>query len=338
MLVWPGMPADEALDAVEARLGVAVEAVAIATNEQLEQRLLAGERYDVVTPSDYMVERLAARGALLALDDALLPGRAGLAPWTRRPVWDPDERWSVPLAFGTTGVLYDRERIGEEDAASWSALLDPPEGVEVGLLAELREVLGAALIAAGRDVNATDPESLAAAAALLERRADAVVRFDSDDFVGPVRDGAVAAHHAWSGQAAKAVREQPRLGYAVPREGAVLWVTTAAIPAGCERPELAHAAIEALLDPQVARVTVERNGYATANAAARAVLAPELRDDPVLFPSAETVARCVTIRDVGAEGETRLERLWSRVSRRPGPSPQPTPTLSPIPSGRSTRA
>nr|WP_246344959.1 spermidine/putrescine ABC transporter substrate-binding protein [Conexibacter arvalis] len=309
------MPADEALDLVERRLGVAVESVAISTNEQLEERLLAGERYDVITPSDYMVERLAARGALHPLDPALLPGRVGLAPWARRPVWDPDERWAVPLAFGTTGILYDRERLPDAGARGWAALLDPPPGVAVGLLDELREVIGAALIACGRDVNATDDESLAAAAALLERRADAIAGFDSDDFVGPVVDREVVAHHAWSGPAARAMRADERLAYAVPAEGAVLWVTTAAIDARCDRPLLAHAAIDVLLDPAVARITVERNGYATPNGAARALLAPELRDDPVLFPGEEVVRRCVTVRDVGAEGEERLERLWARLTR-----------------------
>lgn len=329
MLVWPGMPADEALDLVERRIGVEIEAVAISSNEQLEERLLAGERYDVITPSDYLVERLATAGALLPLDGASLPGRAGLAAWARRPVWDPDERWSVPLACGTTGILHDREALPDAEARGWDVLFDPPEGLPVGLLGEVREVVGAALLACGRDVNATDDASLAAAEAKLRARADAVVRFDSDDFTSPVVDGAVVAHHAWSGPAAAAIRAEAargggdgaraggsasRLAYLVPPEGAILWVTTAAISAGTTRPELAHAAIEALLDPQIARITVERNGYATPNAAARAVVAPELRDDPVLFPPDDVLAGCAVVRDVGPEGEERLARLWERVS------------------------
>ena len=329
MLVWPGMPADEALDLVERRIGVEIEAVAISTNEQLEERLLAGERYDVITPSDYMVERLAAAGALLALDAAALPGRAGLAGWARRPVWDPDEQWSVPLACGTTGVLYDRDALPDAPERGWDVLFDPPEGLPVGLLGEVREVIGAALLACGRDVNACDDASLAAAEAKLSARADAVVRFDSDDFTSPVLDGAVVAHHAWSGPAAAAIRGaeaareggvagasagRSRLGYLVPAEGAILWVTTAAISAETTRPELAHAAIEALLDPQIARITVERNGYATPNAAARAVLAPELRDDAVLFPDDDVLRGCAVVRDVGPDAEERLARLWERVS------------------------
>ncbi len=307
------MPAPEALAEVARRLGVALEREQIATNEQLEQRLLAGERYDLITPSDFMVERLAARGMLAPLDPSLLPTRDVLAPWVRRPLWDPDERWSVPLAFGTTGYLYDRERL--PGAGGWRALLAPPAGVTVGLLDEPRELIGAALLAAGERFDATDERALAAARELLLRgaAAGAYGRRDSDDFVTPVRDGAVAAHHAWGGAVAAAVRTDPRLAYAVPEEGAVVWVTTAAISADCDRPALAHAAIAALLDPQVARLNVERAGHATPNAAAQALLPPALRDDPVLFPPAAVLARRLTVRDLDAAAAARLDALWAEI-------------------------
>jgi spermidine/putrescine transport system substrate-binding protein len=311
LLSWTGMPAPEALAAVGERLGVAIEAETIVDNGVLEARLAAGERFDLVFPSDYLVTRLAGAGELLELDPALLPGRAALADWARDPAYDPGDRFSVPLAFGTVGFLYDRERLG--DPHSWSALFSPPAGVRVGMLAEHREVISAALLAAGRDANAADPEALAAAGALLAAQAPAVARYDSDDFVTPVLERAVAAHQAWSGPASVAVRADAALGYAVPDEGAVAWVTTVAISAGCPRPQLAHAAIEALLDPAIARITVERNGFATPNAAARGLLAPELRDDPVLFPAPEVLARCTMLRDLDAAAEERVAALWREL-------------------------
>lgn len=311
LLSWPGMPAPEALAAVGERIGVAIEAETIVDNGVLEQRLAAGERFDLLCPSDYLVRRLAAEGALVPLDPALLPGRAHLADWARDPAYDPGDRFSVPLAFGTVGYLYDREKLGAP--RSWSALLAPPAGTRVGMLAEHREVLSAALLASGRDANATDPESLAAAASLLDVQAPAVAQFDSDDFVTPVVERRLAAHQAWSGPASVAVRADARLGYVVPDEGAVAWVTTVAISAACARPALAHAAIEALLEPSIARETVERHGFATPNAAARALLAPELREDPVLFPSPQTIARCTTLADLDAAAEKRVADAWAAV-------------------------
>jgi spermidine/putrescine-binding protein len=313
LLSWPGMPAREALTAVGERIGVAIEVDdSIVDNGVLEARLAAGERFDLICPSDYLVAKLAADGALQPLDDALLPGRAGLAAWARDPAYDRGDRFSVPLAFGTVGYLYDRAALGG-DPRTWSALLDPPAGARVGLLAEHREVVSAALLAAGRGANDADPAALAAARELLLAAVPAIARFDSDDFVSPVVSREVAAHQAWSGPASVAVRADAGLGYVVPDEGAVAWVTTVAIAAGCDRPRLAHAAIEALLAPELARITVERNGYATPNAAARALLAPELRDDPVLFPDAATMARCTTLEALDAAAEDRVRTLWDDV-------------------------
>ncbi|MDO8189132.1 extracellular solute-binding protein [Conexibacter sp. JD483] len=314
MLVWDGMPAAEALAVVAERVGVALDCEPIATNEQLEARLLAGERFDLITPSDFMIERLAGRGLLTPLDPSLLPGRDALAPWVRRPPWDPQERWAVPLAFGTTGYLYDRDRL--PGAGGWRALLAPPAGVTVGLLDEPREVIGAALLAVGERFEATGAAALARARELLlaQAAAGAYARRDSGDFVTPVRDGSVAAHHAWGGAAAAAVRAEPRrLAYAVPQEGVVVWVTTVAIAAGCARPGLAHAAIAALLDPQVARLNVERAGHATPNAAAQALLPPQLRDDPVLFPPAAVLERRLTVRDLDADAAARIDALWAEL-------------------------
>jgi len=313
LLSWPGMPAREALAAASERIGVPIEVDdTIVDNGVLEARLAAGERFDLICPSDYLVAKLAADGALLPLDDGLLPGRAGLAAWARDPAYDPGDRSSVPLAFGTVGFLYDRDALGG-DPRSWSALLDPPAGARVGMLAEHREVVAAALLAAGRGANDADPDALAAARELLLAQTPSVARYDSDDFVSPVVAREVAAHQAWSGPASVAVRADARLGYVVPDEGAVAWVTTVAISAACDRPRLAHAAIEALLDPALARITVERNGYATPNAAARALLAPELRDDPVLFPDEATIARCTTLEALDAAAEERVERLWREL-------------------------
>jgi spermidine/putrescine transport system substrate-binding protein len=318
LLAWPGMPAPEVIADVGRRLGREIVLETIAVNEELERLIAAGERYDVVCPSDYMVERLAAAGALLPLDGDRLPGRCNLADWTRHPVYDPDERWSVPLAFGTTGYLYDRRRFASAPDG-WTGLLGAAGAAgdgPVGMLEEPREVVGAALLAAGHGPNVTDPEPLAAARALLEDQGPRVVNVSSDDFVGPVADRAVVAHHAWSGPSAARMRTAPELGYVVPREGAVLWTTTAAIPADAPDPDAAHALIELLLDPERAAITTTRFGYATPNAAARERLDPALADDPVLFPDASVRERLHVIRDLSPAAAGRVDALWTAVRDR----------------------
>jgi spermidine/putrescine-binding protein len=312
LLAWPGMPDPSAVAEAAARVGAEAEIVAVAANDVIPEHLDDGGPWDLIFPSDHLVERLRGEGRLLALDPQALPLER-LAPWARELPYDPRCEHSVPFAFGTTGILHDAA-LGEVD--SWSALLDPPEGVRVGMLAEVREVVGAALLAAGHSPNDASPRALADARALLERQRPRVARWDSDDFTGPVLRGEVGAHHAWSGPAAQAVRWRPEMRYVVPREGAILWVTAAAIPAGAPDPERSLALVRELMDPALAARTTERHGYSTPNDAARDLLPAALREDPALFPPESVRARCEIVRDLGA-GELRMARVYAAVAAAP---------------------
>jgi spermidine/putrescine transport system substrate-binding protein len=307
VLCWPGMPAPEALAEAAHRLGVSVSAEEVASNERLEERM---GPFDVVFPSDYLVERLARRGALLELDlPAAVTGR--IAPWAREAPHDPGCRVSLPFAFGTTGYLCG-ERL--PDARTWMDLLRPPAGTRVGMLAEVREVVGAALIALGLSPNDAGDEAVGRARELLLAQRSQVVGYDSDDFVSPVVHGAVAAHHAWSGPAAIAVRSHAGLRYVVPDEGAALWITTGAVPAGSAHPEAARALLMELADPELAGLTTRTRGYATPNEPARERLPSAVRDDRTLFPAAAVLERCHAFRDLGA-AEARLVGVFEEVTR-----------------------
>ena len=147
-------------------------------------------------------------------------------------------------------------------------------------------------------------------------RSPQVARYDSDDFVGPVLEGSVAAHHAWSGPAAQAVRSRPGLRYVVPDEGAVLWITTGAIPEDAPDPDLSRRLLRELMDPELAVLATRRFGYATPNDAARRLLPGDIRDDRALFPDADTLARCHVLRDLGPD-EPRLAAAANGVAGPP---------------------
>lgn len=302
VLAWPGMPGDESLAEAGSRLGKAIEIEVVSSNEELEGRLGGDPPFDLIFPSDYLVQRLAATEGLV---EHTLPATAlqRLASWALEADHDPGCVWSVPFAYGTTGYLCDVSagRCGP----SWRSLFDPAGCGRVGMLAEIREVAGAALIATGHDPNDVTTEALAAARDLLELQLPRVARYDSDDFVSPVVEGEVSTHHAWSGPASLAVRAHRRLRYVVPREGAIMWITAAAIPAEAPEPEISQALIAELMDPVLAARTTQLHGFATPNEAGRDLLPEGLRDDPALFGDDGTLARCYRLSDLGAD-EGRL--------------------------------
>jgi spermidine/putrescine transport system substrate-binding protein len=301
------MPADEVLSEAARRMDATVEVERVSSNERLVERMLAQPAFDLVFPSDYMVERLRSARGILPLDREAVPLER-IADWARTAVHDPGCEWSVPFAYGTTGYLCTAR-----DGGSWAALFEPPPGTRVGMLDEVREVMGAALIATGHDPNDVTDDALGAAASLLVRQRPSVARYDSDDFVTPVVSGEVPVHHAWSGPAAHAVREHPGLRYVVPEEGATLWITTAAIPRDAPDPARSHRLLEELMGPELAARTTLLAGFATPNEAARWLLPRELREDRSLFPDADTLARCHVFRDLGPE-EARLTSVWGLVS------------------------
>jgi spermidine/putrescine transport system substrate-binding protein len=186
-LGWPGMPAERPLAEAARRATVKVQLEIVSSNEAIEERLREGCVYDVVCPSDYMVERLRSAGMLSPLDAEQLRGRARLSPLFSDPPWDPGLKNSTPLAFGTTGILFRRSDV--PDADSWMTLFDPPAHHTVGMLSEVREVLGAALLATGHGINETTAEALADAGAVLEAQAPRVLAYTSDDFVSAVVTG-----------------------------------------------------------------------------------------------------------------------------------------------------
>ena len=305
VLAWPGMPAGDALDEAASRLGRLVSVSVVASNEALAAELDHGGEgsFDLIFPSDYLVERLAASDRLLSLDHDALP-LDRLADWSVGAGHDPGCRWSVPFAFGTTGYL-TRFR----GATSWRDLFDPPAGRRVGMLEEVREVVGAALIATGHGPNDTSDAALGGARTLLACQRPRVARYDSDDFITPVLSGEVGIHHAWSGPAVWGTRRQPHLRYVVPDEGAVVWITAAAIPVDAPDTVASTALLRELMDPELAALTTVQNGFSTPNEAARSRLPGDLGDNEGLFPSAETLARCHALHDLG-EDETLLASAW----------------------------
>lgn len=306
MLAWIGMPSAEALQEVAGWLGVEITVVTVSSNERLEAELDAGEPFDLIFPSDYLVERLRARGRLLALGQLPLDR---LEPWAVAAEHDPGCQHSVPFAHGTTGILRGPRAPA---MSSWRALFSPSAGTPVGMLDEVREVVGAALLATGHSPNDCSEAALDDARALMLAQRPHVTAYNSDDFCNPVLSGRVVAHQAWSGPAAQAARDAHGLSYAVPDEGAVLWITTAAIPVGAPDPERSSSVLSELMDPGLAALTTVRNGYATPNRLARALLPAALRDDPMLFPDSLTRARCHVLRNLAA-GEGRMLDVWSTV-------------------------
>jgi len=312
LYIWSGYIAPETVARFEARHGVKVNVDLYDSNEALLAKLQAGNAaYDVVCPSDYSVEVLRAQGLLLRLDHAALPHFGNLDPVLLDRGYDPGNLHSVPYFWGTSGIAYDKRRV-LEPPTSWGALFDPRYKGRILMLDDAREAIGAALKWRGHSQNTRDPRLLELARADLLRQKPLVRTYNSSNFEDILLAGDVWLEQAWSGQIAKAMEQNPDIGYALPKEGSTLFIDNLAIPVGARNVALAHAFIDFTLEAETAAEICRTMKYSSPNRAALALLPPELRANPAVFPPAAAVSRLELIQDLG-EATLVYDRLWTEV-------------------------
>lgn len=317
-LTFPDYLAPELVEEFRATYGVRVVQDFFDTNEAMMARLRAGGGggFDLVVASDYAVGILAGDGLLQALDAALLPNRRHLHPRFTGLPFDPENRFSVPYQWGTTGIGIRRDRVsGDETSwATWGILFDPAlQAGRFALLDDPRETVGAALLYLGHSVNTTDPEALAEAEALLAAARDRAAAFTP---ATTGRDLLVAGEldlsHNHSGDIALGQEERDDIAYVIPREGAVVWADNLVIPAGTDAAYTAQVFMNFILDPEVGARLTNFTRYASPNEAAWPSLDPELREAMEALLEGGLLERLEFIEDVG-EGRRAFDQLWTRV-------------------------
>ena len=312
LFFWSEYIPQEVLDDFSAKTGIKVNIDLYDSNEALEEKLQSGVAdYDIVVPSDYMVRRLIQQNLLQPLDPSKLTNLRNLDPRFLNPDFDPANRHSMPYFWGTTGIGYNKAKVGEVD--SWQALLDPKNKGRILMLDDMRESFAVALLSMGHSLNTTDPALVEKAAEVLKKQKALVKIYNSGDFANLLAAGDVDLAHGYNGQIAEVVQEEPdKLAYVVPKEGATFWMDSLCIPAKARNLEAAYAFLNYVMEPEVNAKIVNNMHYASANVPARQHIVPEILNDPAIYPSEATLARCEFIEDLG-EATTLYDRLWTEI-------------------------
>lgn len=310
--IWSAYLPDAVVEEFRRRTGVEVTVDLYDSNEALLAKLQSGVAdYDLVVPSDYMMRILAHEKLLQPLDKSKIATLANLDPRFLDKDFDRGNRYSVPYLWGTTGLGYDKKKLGPID--SWRVLFDPAHKGRILMLDDVREVFGVALRTMGRSINERDPKVLAQAAELLKKQKALVATYDSGDFANVLAAGDVDLAHGYNGQLAAAVAADPqRLAYVVPKEGGTIWMDSTAIPAKARNVDNALRFISYVQEPDVNAKIVDGVHYASANVPARKLIAPAILNDKAIYPDDATIARCELLEDLG-DATTVLDRLWTEV-------------------------
>jgi putrescine transport system substrate-binding protein len=299
--------------------------------ETLEGRLSAGRSgFDIIVPTaEPTLSRLVRAGALRPLDTALIPNLRNLDPQMQQAVTgaDPGNRHGVVYLWGSVGLGLNPERIAalapDAPMDSMALLMDPQHARRIArcgitMMDSAADVVPNVLRYLGKDPNSTSAEDLREVERALLAIRPFIRNFSTAGSIEALASGQSCLAFSYSGdaiQAAARAREAGRgvvVQYLAPREGAQLWFDVMAIPADAPNAENAHAFINFLLQPDVMAAITSHVRYANAVPASRALVAPEVANDPSVFPDAAMRARFFTIGPVPQAADRARNRVWAR--------------------------
>jgi spermidine/putrescine transport system substrate-binding protein len=303
-------------DQFQAECGVEVIEDNFDSNETLLAKIQAGgANYDVIVPSDYMVDIMIEEGILEPLDFSVITNIDGFGEAFTHQYFDPDQAYTVPYFFGTSGLAVDTAAV-PDPAASWSMVFEPSADLcgKISMLDDQRETIGAALMYLGYSINDTDPAHLEEAKDLLIAQSECVKAYDSQTNDDLLLQGETWVGHMWTGDAILAglpdVGGREEIQYFIPAEGCTIWQDNLAVPVGAPNAYTAMVFINYVSDPEISAQNAEFVGYGSPNEAAHEFIDPEILGDEGIYPNEETFASLQWIEDVGDALEL-YDRIWT---------------------------
>ena len=313
---WAGYTDEALLDRFAEKTGIRVVADVFSSNEEMLARVQAGgaRAYSIIYPSDYMVVQMTELGLLSPLDHSILGGLDRLRKQFQNPVYDPGNRYSVPLSWGTTGLIYNTEQL-KEAPEDWEYLWQHKQELakRMTLASDVREVMGAALRMLGYSLNSTNQEQVKQAYEKLVELKPAIASFTTDAWRPQMLTGDLKVAMCYSSDANEVISDNDKLKYVVPKSGSSLWTDTLVIPKGSPNPEAAYKWINFMLQPDVAASLVERLSFSTPSEDAFSLLPPEVRENDILFPSEAVLKKCEGVAPVGKFMEV-YDRYWTQLT------------------------
>ncbi len=312
---WDTYIGETTLDDFHKETGIRVQASYFATNDELFAKLKGGNPgYDVIVPSNEFVTRMRLANMLLPLDMGKIPNFRNIAPEFQDADYDqPMPRHSVPYTWLVLGIGYRKSRVnGTPDSWKWLYDSDLYKG-RIALTAEAADLIRLGAKYLGHSLNNITPEVTQQVEGMLIRQKPNIKAFHEDNGQDLLLAGDIDLVMETNGDIAQIARDDPDIGFVVPKEGSLLNADTLCIPVGAPRVEQAHRFINYLLDAKVGKSIIEAILYPTPNAAAKALMPASYQDNPIIFPTGPGMENSEWGRYEGPEQARAFEEAITRV-------------------------
>ncbi|MGC4019574.1 MAG: extracellular solute-binding protein [Muricomes sp.] len=306
----------DVLTKFEEETGIHVVYEEYETNEIMYPKIQSGAiAYDVVCPSDYMIQRMIENNLLAEINFDNVPNIKYIDSTYLEQArqFDPQNKYSVPYLFGTVGILYNKTMV-HEPVDSWGILWDETYKGNILMQDSVRDAFGITLKYLGYSLNSTDLDELEEAKKMLIKQKPLVQAYVIDQVRDKMIGNEAAIGVIYSGEALYTQTENPNLEYVIPKEGSNLWIDSWAIPKNAKHKENAEAFINFLCRPDIAKMNYDYTTYSIPNSEGRKLIEDDwLRNNKITFPDPEDLAQCETFKFLGDDNDELYNRLWREV-------------------------
>ena len=298
----------------ENETGIKVNYSTYDTNEIMYQKIKTNPgTYDIVIPSDYMIEKMIKEDLLEKIDFNNIPNYKYIGEKFKNLPYDPTNEYSVPYTWGTVGIIYD-STVVTEPVTSWDILWNEKYKDNVYMYNSLRDSLAITLVKNGYSLNSTNADEINVAKEDLLKQ---LTLTNPIYVIDEVRDNMISGEKAlavvYSGDASYIMSQNPDMKYVVPNEGSNKWFDAIAIPKDAPNKAGAEAFINFLCDPENAKTNIEYIEYSTPNTGAFELLDDEVKNNPAAYPSDAVLERCEVFTDLDRQTLKLYESAFTEI-------------------------
>jgi putrescine transport system substrate-binding protein len=328
---WSDYVGEGVLDDFTKATGIKVVYDVYDSMEVLETKILAGgSGYDVIVPTDRNLARLIQAGVIAPLDKSKIPNLSHQWDAIAKQLanYDPGNEHATDYMWGTTGIGYNIDKVKAVDpdapVDSWALIFDPKIAAKfkdcgIYFLDSPDDMLPAALAYLGLNPNSKDEADLQKAGDLLAAITPYVQKFNSSEYINALANGDICIAVGYSGDVLQArdraeeAKNNVEIGYSIPKEGALIWFDSFAIPADAPHKDEAAAFINFMLDPKIAARNSDYVAYANGSKDAQPLMDKDILEDPSVYPKAETFAKLFTTTPNDPKVQRVVTRLWTKI-------------------------
>ncbi len=311
---WSEYIPDEILQQFEEETGIKVVYTTFDSNEAMyaKLKLVGGEGYDVTFPSTYYIKKMSDEGLIQKIDITKIKNFKEFDPALLNQKFDPNNEYSLPFMWGTTGIAVNTKYIDESKVKTWKDLWNEEFKGKLMLQNDVREVFHMALKSLGYSGNTTNEDEIKAAYEELKKIMPSVRLFNSDSPKVPFLAEEVHVGMIWGGEAFRANQENPNIKYIYPQDGAALWMDCVVIPAKAKNVDNALAFINFISRPDISAKISEASGYTSPLTSSKEHLDESTKNSRIIFPNTTDLTNAEMQDSVG-EAITIYQKYWEQL-------------------------